>query len=125
MKRDMDLIRTIVLAATDLPTDQAMRGLAGVPEAEFAAHVQWMHEAGLVHAALSPKDSLKPATRAMVWRLTWAGCEFADAVRSDTLWNKAKERVMKPSTSFTFDVLKDWLKAEMLQGFPTVRGLGS
>jgi len=59
----------------------------------------------------------------MVERLTWAGCEFADAVRSDTLWAKAKKEVIKPGISFTFDILKEWLKAEITQGFPTLRAL--
>jgi len=53
--------------------------------------------------------------------LSW-GCEFVDAVRSDTLWNKAKDNIIKPASSFSFGVLRDWLKAEIAQGFPTTRG---
>ena len=61
---------------------------------------------------------------ALIWRLTWAGQDFADAISSDTLWCKAKENVLKPAGSWTFDVLKEWLKAEILQGLPTIRKLG-
>ncbi len=32
--------------------------------------------------------------------------------------------VLKPAGSWTFDVLKEWLKAEITQGLPTLRGLG-
>jgi len=56
-------------------------------------------------------------------RLTWEGCDFADAVRSDTLWKKAKEMVIKPTASFTFGLLKDWLKSEIAQGLPTLTKL--
>lgn len=53
----------------------------------------------------------------------WAGCEFVDAIRDDTLWQKAKVNVLRPGMSFTFDVLKDWLKTEITQGFPAARAL--
>jgi hypothetical protein len=33
-------------------------------------------------------------------------------MRDDTVWKKAKEHVLKPGASWTFDILKEWLKAE-------------
>lgn len=113
MNRDMDLVRRIILAAADQPLEKPMNGLPDVAEPVFAAHAQWLHEAGLVVAALSPKESLRPANHAIVWRLTWAGCDFADSIRSDTLWAKAKTTVLKPSASWTFGVLVDWLKGQI------------
>lgn len=123
MKRDMDLIRRITLELDDLGHGKAMAGLDGVDKADFAMHVVWMEEAGLIKAAIQEYFSGETPS-VHVQRLTWAGCEFADAVRSDTLWKKAKDNVMKPSMSFTFDVLKDWLKTEIAQGLPTIRALG-
>ena len=113
LNRDMDLVRKIVMAIADLPEGKALNGIDGVPAALFAAHVQWLEEAGLVSAAVMPRDSPRPAMHAIAWRLTWAGCDFADAVRSDTLWAKAKENVIKPSASWTFSILTGWLKAEI------------
>jgi len=118
MKRDMDLIRRITLAASELPPDKSLRGIDGVDDVLFARHAIWMQEAGLVKAATD--DSDEPF--AAIFRLTWDGCEFADSVRSDTLWRKAKENVLRPSMSFTFGVLREWLKAEIQQGLPTLRG---
>lgn len=120
MERNIDLIREIAIAATQTETGKPLNGLPGVDELSFAAHVQWMQEAGLLHAALSPPDSPRHATRALVWRLTWAGCEFADAVRNDTLWSKAKSKVLMPSASWTFAILLDWLKTEIAQGLPKI-----
>lgn len=124
MQRDMDVIRRIALATTELNHDEVLTKLDGIDGRTFVMHAQWMAEAGLVHATLAPADSKRPANFAAIFRLTWAGCEFADAVRSDTTWNKAKANVIKPGMSFTFDLLRDWLKAEIAQGLPTLRTLG-
>ena len=86
MKRDMDIIRRIVLAARDEATP--VRGLEGVSGEIFAEHVRLLEEAGLVGAAVQVVQ--QRATAALVWRLTWAGHEFADAISSDTLWRKAR-----------------------------------
>jgi len=45
--------------------------------------------------------------------MTWAGHDFLDAARDETLWNKAKQTVMKPNASYTFENLGDYLKAEI------------
>jgi DNA-binding transcriptional ArsR family regulator len=115
MKRDMDLIRRIVLAVQDLPLGkgydtEVLNGLEGVDPLEFAAHVQLLEEAGLVEAALQGKGKQIPSF-AVVFRLTWAGHEFADSIRDDTLWKKAKDHVLKPSASWTFAALGEFLKA--------------
>nr|WP_291585825.1 DUF2513 domain-containing protein [Comamonas sp. UBA7528] len=122
MKRDMDLIRRIALEVESQDVGEDLSGIDGVEEEVFALHVMWMKEAGLVDAVI--QEYMGGETLALVRRLTWDGCEFADAIRSDTLWKKAKDNVMKPSMSFTFDVLKDWLKTEITQGLPTIRALG-
>lgn len=123
MKRDMDLIRRIALALVELPHGELLQQLPDVPEDVFIRHVAWMEEAGLVRAKVAEGMGGSDTGYAFVFRLTWAGCEFADAVASDTLWAKAKTNVLKPGISFTFDVLKDWLKAEITQGLPTLRAL--
>lgn len=121
MQRNMDIVRSIILATAEAAPGEDVMGLPDIDNEVYASHVMWMQEAGLVDANVSQTTG---PTRAYVHRLTWAGCDFADAIKDDTLWKKAKDRVMKPSASFTFDVLKDWLKNEITQGFPTVRSLG-
>ena len=121
MQRDMDIVRRIALETAVLPFGNSLDALDGVDRATFGVHVQWMQEAGLVKAAVQEYQSGEPPS-AFVLRLTWEGCEFADAVRSDTLWNKAKVSVLKPASSFTFGLLKDWIASEVPEGFPTLRG---
>lgn len=123
MKRDMDLIRRIALETEALAFGESLTSLDGVAKEEFATHVAWMKEAGLLSAnVIEYSDGSAPF--AMAQKLTWAGCEFLDAARSDTVWSKAKANVIKPGMSFTFDLLKDWLKTEIAQGLPTLRVLG-
>ena len=117
----MDLIRQIVLTVRDSPS--VVRGLEGVDFEVYAEHVRLLEEAGLVDASIQIVPQRRVLT-ALVWRLTWAGQDFASAIDNDTLWGKAKETVIKPAGSWTFDVLKEWLKTEILQGLPTIRRLG-
>lgn len=106
MKRDMDIVRRITLATSDMEHNHVLTGLDGLDKASFSIHGIWMQEAGLVVANVQEYRSGEPAT-VLIRRLTWEGCDFADAVRSDTLWKKAKEVVILPTASFTFGMLKD------------------
>lgn len=122
MKREMALVRRIALAVEALPAGEILTSddLADVDVSEFALHVAWMDEAGLIRASINDNMDGEPAA-CFVLRLTWAGCEFTDAVRNETLWRRALQEVMANSKSFTFEFLRDWLKTEIAQGFPSVR----
>jgi len=126
MKRDMDLIRRIALALQELDGSQGLSEMEGVGGATFAAHVQWMQEAGLVDAwweSRNPKlpaAQLRTAEQAIAFRLTWAGCEFAQAMQDPSMWEGAKKSVMQKGASWTTGVLLDWLKAEISKGLPTL-----
>lgn len=122
MKRDMDAVRQILLATEALGHDQQLDRMDGMDADTFVHHVLLMQDGGLIEArAMAGSGSM--ANFAHVLRLTWAGHDFLDAARSDTLWQKAKTEVMRPGLSFTFDLVKDWLKTEIAQGFPSLRGV--
>jgi hypothetical protein len=53
---------------------------------------------------------------AAVFRLTWDGADFLDAARSDTLWHRALAEVIAQGKSFTFDLLKAWLRHQIATG---------
>jgi hypothetical protein len=118
MKRNMDTIRKIVLAVRESDGPVSSHGFDGIPEPEFAFHAQLLVEAGLVHVTLLPEQCKKPARNAVIFRLTWAGHDFADSIVDDTLWNKAKENVIKPTASWTFAILLDYLKVEIRRRIP-------
>ena len=120
MKRDVDIIRKIAFATESLPSGECLDAIDGIDPADFSAHVEWMSDAGLVEAHID--RMLSGEHIAVVLRLTWAGCDFLDAARSETLWAKAKRSVIAPASSWTFGILLDWLKAEIRDGLPSLRG---
>lgn len=105
MKRDMDIIRRIMLEIED--TDEPFLSYTG----EDAKHVALLLDAGFVDAHLLKAHGIGIA-RAVVERLTWKGFEFLAVMRDDSIWKKAKETIFKPLGGVAFDVLFAWLKAQ-------------
>lgn len=117
MERNMELVRSIVLAVKKSPG--ALNSIPDVSPEEFAYHAQILQEAGLLMAALMP-DSKAIPQRASILRLTWSGHDFADSIIDETIWNKAKDNVIKPASSWTFGILLEYLSQEIKSGFPSL-----
>lgn len=118
MKRDMDLVRSMLLEAELNPHGNWLRSLDGVDEDTFAAHVQWLLDAGFVEGKVTEISGFAVSR---IERLTWQGCEFLDAARNETLWMRAKEVFRSNMVSLPLNLLKDWLESEIKRGLP---GLG-
>ena len=118
MKRDMDLVRDIILAARQSVPFSA---ISEIPKETFAYHVQILQEAGLLMAALSP-DGKAPPQKAIVLRLTWASQDFADAIMDEGVWKKAKDDIIKPAASWTFGILLEYLAQQIKNGLPGFNG---
>jgi hypothetical protein len=111
MKRDMDLIRSILqkVASCDDPY-----GLEHMPEIEghsteqVSYHLKLMYDAGLIEA-LANDSFTAPYLKFNNINLTWHGQDFLDTAKDDSIWNKAKDKFLKPGVSFTFDLLKAYL----------------
>ena len=116
MKRDMDLVRAIVLAIEDDPHGYAPRPIEveGHTDEEVGYHVHIMAQGGLLNGIdVSSNESLSPV--ALASSLTWAGHEFADAARDGTRWSKAKEMVVSKAGSVTIEILSKILSKMMAQ----------
>lgn len=110
MKRDLDLIREIVLEAESAGPGQRISYEAEIPvpmpgdlklkeipdnlrnQKVYNAH-QLMEAGILVGDSLSGRGNLPSAV--MVVDLSPKGHDFAESIRSDTNWNKLKERTAK------------------------------
>lgn len=115
MDRDMDTIRKIVLAVK--AANGHITRVDGVTQEVFAYHAALLQEAGLAKCHIE-EDSDSPSaipSIAVIWRLTWAGHDFADSIKDENLWDKAKTNVLKPAASWTFGVLLEYLKQEILR----------
>lgn len=112
MKRNMELVRLLLMRSEgDAEAEKATEQFS---VEERAYHVQLLIDAGLVEGFVrrGPKAEF---TGAAVSRLTWAGHDFLQSIRDDSLWNKAKKQVLQSGSSWTFDILKEWAKHEVKQ----------
>jgi len=114
MKRDMDIIRLVLMQQE---CDEVPQELSKYPEDLVVYNVALMKDAGLIVASILDDEKGSPRGAAII-RLTWAGHDFLDAVRDDNVWRKAKEKVIKPRASWTFSLLMEWLKQEIRTRIP-------
>jgi len=95
MKRDMDLIRKMLLA---IEADE--QGLApkieidGYTQEEINYHAILLGEAGLA-VVIEAGGMGGTSPEAQIDRLTWAGHEFLDSSRENKTWNQAKDVINK------------------------------
>ena len=108
MKRDVDLVRAILLEveSKETPSGWVDLQIADYPKDHVSYHVKILSEAGYLEAQeLTTKSGFdwKPIN------LTWQGHDFLDAARNKSVWQKAKKKVGDKVTSVSFDVLKSIL----------------
>jgi hypothetical protein len=106
MKRDMNLIRLLLL---ETEGEDPKPDLTGFSEEQRIYHSALLIEAGLVHGEVVLDGSGQPAGT-IILRPTWAGHEFLDAARNDTIWRKAGEKIKNSGVDVTLELLKEILK---------------
>ncbi len=109
MKRDLNLIRKIILAVEDAPTGFAPKlSIDGYNEGEVGYHAHLLIDAGLARGAdVTTLASVGP--EAILTSLTWAGHEFAALARDDYRWSKAMAELKDKAGVITLDGLKQLL----------------
>ncbi len=114
MKRDMNLVREILLTIEGHPTSEAPPiTIPGRSEEETGYHVYLMIQAGLLEGIETmSKDGDGPEAEAS--NLTWAGHEFLDTVRDPSRWKDVLSKVGKATGTVTFELVKQAL-SRMLQ----------
>ena len=110
MKRDMDLIREILLETEKMPAMEMWTAvpLLGHDLNEVVAHVELAKEAGLVDAQV-----LLRGPDACVLRLTNSGYEFLEASKQKTLWEQAKHQLVDNGLPITVSTIKVALQASI------------
>lgn len=117
MKRDMDLIREMLLLIENHPdvppyslqVDDFLN-LNSNPEI-ISFHIDLMREAGLIEVGGASYGEVKDY---YVSRLTFAGYDYLDSVRNAKIWRNVKEKI-KVVGGATFDIIKAVAIAEIKQ----------
>jgi len=111
MKRNMNLIRLQLL---ETEGEEPKPDLSAYTEEQLVYHSALLIEAELVHGEVITDGSGQPAGT-VILRLTWAGHEFLDAARNDTIWHNAAERIKKSGVDVTLSLLKEVLNQLLKQ----------
>ena len=107
MKRDMELVRNILLAIEEQYIDVALYDLEveGYDFKTIAYHCKILYDAELIndYKGLFAENELQNFG---VGSLTWEGHEFLDKIRDDTVWGKTKETMKDKGIPFGLDAVK-------------------
>ena len=110
MKRDWDLIRTILSEAEAKPPGQMLfdSQISGWPIDEVRGHIDMLKDARFIEAHVLKGSGLGAATivDAHVSGLTFKGHDLLDTIRSKTVWEKTKKLAKEKGVELTFDAVK-------------------
>jgi len=107
MKRDMNLVREILLAveAREHGMGASDLDIKGHSQEEIGYHVYLMGKAELlVVVETTHLNSQSP--EALASGLTWQGHDFLDAARDPSLWQKAMDKIRMTGSALTFEIVK-------------------
>jgi Hypothetical protein (DUF2513) len=112
MKRNMDLIRELMLKLESLPANMgdvfilqpADFTIEGFTEHQIEYHLGLLREIGFIDCPGS-----QPMLGITYSGLTWAGHDFLDAVRNPEIWRETKQGA-EAAGGFTIDLITDLAK---------------
>jgi Hypothetical protein (DUF2513) len=96
MKRDMDLIRSILLAfEKDESKRHGKRVIADLADDDqISMHLALLEDAGFLDTQII-RMGVGGASLHSGWRLTWEGHEFIEKIRDPEIWTKTKAGATK------------------------------
>lgn len=100
MKRNMDLIRELLLALENDKPD----ALLDYSEEAVAYHKALIVESGLAHGDVT--EVMDGSLLVYISRLTWEGHEFLDAARNETGWRATMKRIAATVGTTSLPVLQ-------------------
>ncbi len=111
MKRDLDLIRDILLVAEAAKPEQrvALKDFQALyPDRleEVSEHVQLLGRAGFLDTTISKAISSKGPRAFVINRIEWAGHDYLDAVRDPGTWAKTQQQLKSVGGSATLEIVK-------------------
>lgn len=103
----MDLIRRILLV---IESDGDVHEIPNVDMKLVIGHVQLLVDAGLI---VAEDDSTFDGADFFIERITWAGHEFLDAARNDSVWNTVRRQLKEKALGASLALLQQLLTREV------------
>lgn len=108
MKRDLELIRTILFEAERIDPDRPFLDPAhfqGVRMTVLGEHFKLISDAGLAEAFYTEmgNGTIQPDGIA---RLLGPGHDLLDSIRNDTVWEKTKDKLASSVAGTSLDIVK-------------------
>ena len=118
MKRDLDLIRLIMLNLEAKEDDHVIRDLKidGYSSGLINYHLILLRDAGFIACEATKSSTSDRIIEVFPAYLTWNGQEFLAACKNETIWNEVKAKAGNRFESITFGVLEAMLAAAAKSG---------
>ncbi len=110
MKRDMDLVREILLALEGIPaaTSPSTPEIDGFSNEQVGSHVHLMIEGGLLDGSeVTSLQSKFPEYISL--SITWDGYDFLELSKNSSVWKDVKDQIRERGVSVSFDLLRKLL----------------
>jgi hypothetical protein len=106
MKRDLDLVRELMLKIEALPAGPSVQyRMDEVEDPVLLAHLQLLIAAGLVNGKISQTRGARGDVM-IISGLTWEGHEWIETVRSPAVWDKTKTTLLENGGALSFELTK-------------------
>ena len=117
MKRDMDLVRSLLLYLEQKPgpehTAAATIQIEGREELEIQYHLNLLYQAGMINGEAVRSSTSDRIIYVLPFELTWTGHEFLESVRDPEIWRNAKATASTAGTAgadFLWGIAKELVK---------------
>ena len=106
MKRDLDLVRQVLLQVEALPAGPpAQYRTSEIDDPVLLAHFELVIAAGLVNGKIARSQGTRGDVIS-ISGLTWEGHEWIEMVRSQTVWNETKATLLERGGALTYELAK-------------------
>ncbi len=113
MKRDLDLMRHIMLAVEADIEPWNSEDVKKYPRELVPAHVELLIDQGYLEGQIhysAARSGKKEADSYHITRITNAGYDFLDASRNPAIWKKTLDFAKEKGGSFALDIIVELLK---------------
>ena len=106
MKRDLDLVRQILLQIEELPAGPpAQYRMSEIEDPVLLAHFELVLASGLVNGKISRSQSVRGDVIS-ISGLTWEGHEWIEMMRSPSVWNETKSQLLDNGGALVYGLTK-------------------